>query len=296
MQRLIFYIFYPLIWLVSKSPFVILYAISDFVFLIVYYVIGYRKKLVYNNLKRSFPDKSHSEIQEISRKFFHHFVDIIFEVVKTFTISKEQISKRYAFKNMALIESIAAKNKSLVIVGSHYGNWEWMIGLNLHTRVQAYATYTMISNKIFEEKIKTSREKFGVQMILKKDTISNMANNYRNKKIGIYGLLSDQSPQLQKTYYWSDFLGVRVPIHTGAEMLAKKYDCVVVNYKVDKVKRGYYEVEFELLTENPRNFADYEITDIYLDIVEKQIREKPIYYLWTHNRFKHEGKEDKNKR
>lgn len=296
MQRLFFYILYPFIWLLSKAPFPILYAISDFAFLIVYYVIGYRKKLVYNNLKRVFPDKSDKQILKIRYKFYHHFVDIFLEVIKTFTISEKQITKRYKFNNLQLLEEIAAKGKSIIVVGSHYANWEWVVSLNLHTKFQGYATYTMINNKVFEKKIKSTRERFGAQMILKNETIRNISNNHKNNTIGIYGLLSDQSPQLRKTYYWSDFLGVRVPIHTGAEMLAKKYDCAVVNYQVTKTKRGYYEVDFELFTENPKDIPNYEITEKFLKKTEKQIRKKPEYYFWTHNRFKHEGKEDQNKR
>ncbi len=296
MQRIIFYIFYPFLWLLSLAPFFVLYAISDIIFLIVYYVVGYRKRIVYSNLKRVFPDKPKKELLRIQKKFFHHFIDIMMEVVKTFTLSKKQVVKRYKFKNMSLLDEIAKKGKSIIVVGSHYGNWEWTVSMNLHTKVQAYATYTKINNKVFENRIKTSRERFGGKMILKKDTIRNLSNNIRNKSVGIYGLLSDQSPQLQKTYYWSDFLGVRVPIHTGAEMLAKKYDCAVVNYQVDKIKRGFYEVEFELLTDSPKEFEDYKITDKYLEIVEKQIRNKPEFYFWTHNRFKHEGKETDSKR
>jgi len=296
MQRIIFYIFYPFVWLLSLAPNVVLYFISDIAFVLVYYVAAYRKKLVYNNLKRVFPEKTKRDLLKIRRIFFHHFVDIMMEVVKTFTISKKQISKQYRFINPELLEELAAKGKSIIIVGSHYGNWEWTVSLNLHIDIPCYATYTKINNQVFENKIKTSRERFGVQMIVKKDTIRNLSKNIREKSVGIYGLLSDQSPQLQKTYYWSNFLGVRVPIHTGAEMLAKKYDCAVVNYQVDKVKRGFYEVEFELLTENPNNFKDYEITDLFLEKVEKQIRNKPEYYFWTHNRFKHEGKEHQNKR
>lgn len=291
MQRIIFYIFYPFVWLLSLVPFPVLYAISDFIFLILYYIVGYRKELVYSNLKRVFPDKSKKELLQIRRKFFHHFVDIMMEVVKTFSISKKQIAKRYHYKNMVLLEEIAAKGKSMIIVGSHHGNWEWNVSINIHTDIPSYATYTKISNKVFENKIKISRERFGINMILKKDTIPNMSNNHKNNAVGIYGLLSDQSPQLQKTYYWSDFLGVRVPIHTGAEMLAKKYDCAVVYYQVNKVKRGFYEVDFELITENPKDYKDYEITDLFLEKVEKQVLSKPNSYLWTHNRFKHEGKE-----
>ena len=291
MQRIIFYIIYPLIWLLSKAPFPVLYFISDIGFFITYHIIGYRKDLVLNNLKMSFPEKSEKELLVIRKKFYHHFIDVFAEMLKTFTISNKQMKKRFKIHNMSLIEEIAAKNKSIIIVGSHYANWEWILSMNLHTKIAGYGTYTKINNIFLENKIKTTRERFGGVMVLQQDTIRNMARNYRENKVGIYGLLSDQSPQLGRTFYWSDFMGVRVPIHTGAETLAKRYDCAVVFMKISKLKRGYYEVRYETLTETPKDFPDYEITDMFLKKTEAQIRENPNYYLWTHNRFKHKGKE-----
>jgi len=293
MQRLIFYLIYPIIWLLSIVPFPFFYLISDFFYLIVFYIVGYRKELVLNNLKKVFPLKPEKELLTIRRKFYKHFVDLFMEMIKSFTISNKQIKKHYVFKNLEMIEKLNKKGKSIIVIGSHYANWEWFISVNLHTNLILYATYIKINNKLMERKMKKSRERFGINMILTKETIKNIENHHNNNIVGNFGLLSDQSPELMRTYYWSDFLGVRVPIHTGAEMLAKKYDCVFVNMKIDKVKRGYYEVDFELITENPRDYPDYELTDIFLDKLEKQIRNKPEYYFWTHNRFKHEGKEPK---
>ena len=292
MQKVVFYIFYPFIWLLSKAAFPVLYVISDFLYLVIFYLVGYRKKLVLSNLKRAFPNKPEQEILKIRRKFYHHFVDIFMEMIKTFTISEKQMMKHYKFKNLDLLENLAKKGKSVIFIGSHYANWEWFISVNLHLDYSFYASYTRISNKVFERKLKKSRERFGINMVLTKDTIPTIAKNYKENKIGFYGLLSDQSSEPYKTYYWSDFLGVRVPIHTGAEMLAKKYNCTFVIMEIDKVKRGYYEVAFELVTEHPRDFADYKLTDIFLEKLERQIRKKPEYYFWTHNRFKHEGKEE----
>jgi len=291
MQRIIFYIVYPLIWLLSKAPFPVLYFISDIGFFIIYHLVGYRKDLVLNNLRTSFPEKSEKELLVIRKKFYHHFVDVFAEMLKTFTISNEQMKKRFKIHNISLIEESAAKGKSIIIVGSHYANWEWILSMNLHTNIAGYGTYTKINNVFLENKISTTRERFGGIMVLKKDTIRNIAKNYRDNKVGIYGLLSDQSPQLGRTFYWANFMGVRVPIHTGAETLAKRYDCAVVFMKISKLKRGYYKVHYETLTETPKSFPDYEITDMFLKKAEEQIRENPNYYLWTHNRFKHRGKE-----
>jgi len=287
----VFFIFYPLIWLISILPFKILYLLSDFLYLILYYIIGYRKKLILSNLKKVFPDKSENELKNIRQKFYHHFVDIFLEMIKTFTISKLQIKKHYKFTNVSLLDGINKRGKSIVLVGSHYGNWEWMISLQMHTKIVSYGTYTRLSNKVLEGKIKTTRERFGGGLLLQEHTIKRMAADYQDNKKRLYGLLSDQSPQLFKATYWSDFLGVRVPIHVGAEKLAKRYNCAYVYMQVTKVKRGYYEINFELISENTKEVPDYELTDLYLKKIEKQIKEKPEFYLWSHNRFKHEGKE-----
>jgi len=292
MQKLAYYIVYPFIWLLSKAPFFILYAISDFIYVVLFYFIGYRKKLVLHNLQLSFPEKSDKELKRIRKKFYAHFVDIFMEMIKTFTISKIEMEKRFKVKNLNVLSDLTAKSKSIIIMGSHYGNWEWVVSLGGEIKnASTYSTYTKINNKILEEKIKSTRERFGGFMVLKRDTIKNMIANTKNNLTSIYGLLSDQSPQLSKAYYWSEFMGVRVPIHTGAEVLAKKYNCALVYMEISKIKRGYYEVNFELLTEQPKKYLNFQITEIYLRKLEKKIRENPNYYFWTHNRFKHRGKE-----
>ena len=296
MQGIVFYTLYPFVWLISILPFRLLYKLSDVLFFVVYYVIGYRKELVYSNLKRAFPDKDDREILSIRKRFYRHFVDIFMEMIKTFTITNAQINKRYMYKNIELLQKIADKGQSMVIVGGHYANWEWVVGMNNHIAVKAYGTYTQINNKKWEEKIKTTRERFGGYMVLKKDTIRNIAKNQKEGKTGIYGLLSDQSPQLHRAYYWRDFLHVRVPVYTGAEVIAKKYDLAFVFMRVDKRKRGYYEVDFELITDKPNRYENYALTDIFIEKLERQIRHKPEYYFWTHNRFKLEGKEAEQKR
>lgn len=292
MQKLIFYLIYPPIWVISKLPFWLLYRVSDFLFLIVYYLIGYRKKLVLYNLQLVFPEKSKQELLKIRRKFYRHFVDIFMEMIKTFTISLEELDKHYVVLNNDLLVELAKKGKSAIVVGSHYGNWEWAVKIGQNTDFQRFGIYAKIKNEIFSNKVKSSRERFGLKLILKSDTVKIMGQNAKNNILGIYGFLSDQSPRLRRAYYWTDFLGQHVPVLTGAEVLAKKHDMALVFIKINKVKRGYYAVEFQLITENPNEYKDYDITDKYLDLCEKQIREKPEYYFWTHNRFKHLGKEN----
>lgn len=287
MNKVIFYIIYPIIWLFSILPMPVLYLISDFLFLLQYYVFGYRKKVIRKNIAIAFPEKTENERKQIAKKFNQHFIDLIVESIKAFTISEKEILKRYQYKNPELVNAFAKEGKSITLVSAHLANWEWSTSLALVLNIDVFGAYSRIRNDIFENKIRETRQKFGVVGTTTSKFINFIDANFKKKVQGAYILLSDQSPRLYKTYYWSSFFGTKVPVHTGAEMLSKKYDMVVINYRAKKLKRGYYEVDFELITENPKEFTNYEITDKFLKITEKNIREQPEFYLWSHKRFKH---------
>ena len=290
MQFVIFAITYPFIWLLSRLPMRILYIKSDIFFFIVYYIIRYRKKVVLDNLKLSFPEKSNEELKLMSKKFFKHFMDLVVESVKAFSISEKQILKRYTYKNPELVNTLFKQGKSIALVGAHQANWEWSISLPLVLDQPITGAYTKLNNKYFEKAVRDSREKFGVIGVKTSETVKRMQYNVANKIQAAYILLSDQSPQPHKTFYWREFFNIKVPVHTGAEMLSKKFDLVVVNYVTKKVKRGYYETEFQLITDSPKEFENYQITDKYIDLTEKNILQQPELYLWSHKRYKHKDK------
>ena len=290
MKFIIFALAYPFIWIISRLPMWVLYLKSDLIYLLMYYVFGYRKKAVLENLKLSFPEKSPEEIIEISKKFFKHFTDVLMESVKAFTISEKQILKRYKYKNPELVNDYAKEGRSIALVGAHQANWEWSFSLPLILNINSFGAYTKLNNKYFEKAIRESREKFGFKGYKSANLIKGMQKNFTNKIQGLYLLLSDQSPQLHKTYYWSDFFNIKVPIHTGAEMLSKRYNLVVINYVAKKVKRGYYEIVFQLITDTPKEFENYQITDKYTTLTEENIKQQPEFYLWSHKRFKHRNK------
>jgi len=294
MQFLVFILTYPFIWLISKLPMRILYVFSDFFFILIYYVFGYRKKIVFQNIHLAFPEKPKEEVNTIAKKFFKHFTDIFMESVKAFSISEKEILKRYRYKNPEVVDQIAKKGQSIALVGAHLANWEWSINLPLVVQINVFGAYTKLANPYFEKVVKNSRSKFGVVGSPTNKFIKKIQQNFKNNIQGLYILLSDQSPQVHKTHYWAPFFGVTVPVHTGAEMLAKKYNMAVVNYVAKKVKRGYYEVIFELITDTPKDFKDYQITDKYLAITERNIKAQPELYLWSHRRFKHKDKAPKN--
>jgi KDO2-lipid IV(A) lauroyltransferase len=287
MQFLAFAIIYPFIYLLSRLPMRILYVFSDFFFFLMFNVIGYRKKVVLENLKLAFPEKSEEERKKIGKDFFKHLTDLIMESVKAFSISEKEMSKRYTYKNPELVNNYTRQGRSIALVAAHQANWEWSISLPLVLEGNINGAYTKLGNPYFEKVVRSSREKYGISGYKASETVKGMQKNFAEKTQGLYILLSDQSPQMHKTYYWNEFFGIKVPMHTGAEMLAKRFNLVVINYVTKKIKRGYYETEFQLITDAPKEFEDYQITDKYTLLTENNIKQQPALYLWSHKRFKH---------
>jgi KDO2-lipid IV(A) lauroyltransferase len=213
--------------------------------------------------------------------------DVFLEMIKTLTISKSEMERRYKFKNIEVYHDLEKKEKSIALLCAHYASYEWAVSLNSKITFEGYAVYKKINNRYFDKLVRDIRSKFKATLITTKETIPIMGNNYRNKKLGLYGLISDQSPKLGSFFHWNKFMGIEVPIHTGGEMLAKKYDMNVLFLRTRKLARGFYEAELEVLSENAKEEPNYKITDRFLKMVEKQIYEKPEYYLWTHKRWKH---------
>lgn len=290
MNFIIYALAYPFIWLLSILPFRVLYVISDFICFVLFHIIGYRKQVVLDNLQLAFPEKKLDELLEIRKKFYHHFIDVFIEMIKTFTVSKEEIYKRYTFTNIEFFKELYKDGKSVILVGPHYANWEWIMSLDSFVDYKGYAAFTLINNKYFNNKILQSRAQFGTSLIATNTVFSEMEKNHQNNIQAAYGLLSDQSPRLENTFYWTEFFGVKVPVHTGAEMLTKKYDMNMVYIDTVKIKRGYYRTTFSLITEDKNCNSPYNLTDQFLNKVEKRISLQPEYYLWSHNRFKHKDK------
>jgi KDO2-lipid IV(A) lauroyltransferase len=294
MQLLVFVIIYPFLWFISILPFRLLYIFSDLVYILVYYVIGYRKKVVNSNLTLAFPDKTNAEIKAIERKFYKHMCDMFLEMIKSLTISKGEMIKRFKFVNFEVLQKFEEQKRSVVLMCGHYASYEWMMSLGYHIKHNGYGVYMPIANKYFDRLVKRIRTKHGAYLIPKKEATKTIREHFTSGELAMYGLASDQSPQLKRARYWRNFLGVKVPVFLGAEKIAKEYDYPVVFLDIQKVKRGYYETTVSIITEDPRALADYKITDTFTEMLEAQIRKQPEYYLWTHKRFKHKDKAPKD--
>lgn len=290
MQFLVYIITYPFLWLISILPFRVLYAFSDFLFIFIYKIFGYRKKVVQENLNLVFPDKSKEDINEITRKFYHHLCDMMVEAIKSMTISEAEMKKRFTFKNLDIIHDLEKENRSIIFMCAHYGSWEWIFILQKYVNHVGYAVYKRLRNKYFDRLVRRIRAKYNSYLITTKEAIPTLMRAKINGELVIGGFVSDQSPKAKKAFHWKEFMGIKVPVHTGAEVLAKRLDMSVLFFKVKRLKRGYYEATFETLAHNPLDFKDYEITDEFLKRVEDQIYEAPEYFLWTHKRWKHRNK------
>ena len=287
MQFLVYLLVYPIIWFISILPFRLLYMFSDFLYIILYKIVGYRKKTVRENLALALPHLSEKERLVIEKKSFHHLCDIFLEMIKTMTISKKEIKKRYVFTNIDYYLELEKEQKSIAVMCAHYASYEWIISMNYYSNFQGYGIYKKIRNPYFDKLVHKIRSRFKAILITTKETIPTIIKNNNENKLGLYGFASDQSPKLESAFHWSKFMNIEVPVHTGAEMLAKRYNMSLLFLKVKKVKRGFYEAELELLSKNPKDIPNYEITDEFFKRVEKQIYEAPEFYLWTHKRFKH---------
>lgn len=245
--------------------------------------------MVYNNLSLVFPNKSEEEKKVIQKEFYKHMCDMFLETIKTLNIGEEELTKRYTLPNIDLLLEME-KKRSVLVMFPHYGNWEWGIIVNRYVKSRGFAIYQKIENAYFDRLIKKIRTIWNTTLISQKETVITMARNHQNNITGVYGIVSDQSPEAHRAQYWTKFMNITVPVFNGPEVLARKFDHAVVFAKVSKVKRGYYRTEFIPIAMEGGKTEKYEITNQFLRLTEEEIIQNPAYYLWTHRRWKHRDK------
>lgn len=287
MQRLVFLLTYPLLMVVSVLPYPLLYGLSDGLAFILYYILGFRQKVVRENIARCLPEKTPEERKNIEKQFYTNLCDVFLEMAKNLTISEKNIKKRFVFKNIDLINAREKQGQSTILLLGHYSNWEGMLSIGYHLLGKGYGVYTPLSNKYFDRLISKSREKHQAYLLSRYKTIEFIRSNIKEGAVGMYGFINDQSPYPKPKTYWRDFMGTTVPVFTGADRLAKEFNLPVFFTEINRVKRGHYEAEISLLVDDPSACKENEITDLFIEKLEAQIRRDPTQYLWSHNRFKH---------
>ena len=278
-------LYYIVIIPISLLPFPVLYGLSDVLFAVLFYVVGYRKKVVMENIRRSFPEKTKEEHHEIARKFYHHLCDLVVESLKIFTISQKQVRKRMICKNPEVVNNYFENNKSIVLAGGHYNNWElFAVAIDEIIRHQSIGIYLPLANKFFDGKMRKTRSKFGLRMISTKIVKQVFEEEKNNLTATIFAI--DQSPSKPDNCYWMKFLNQDTGVSFGTEKYAKEYNYPVIFGRVNKPKRGHYVLEFETACESPQQTEKGEITQKVTDMLEADIIKQPEFWLWSHRRWK----------
>lgn len=285
MTKLVYYIFYTL----SLLPFRVLYALSDFEFLIVYRLIGYRRKIVRSNLTSSFPEKNEAEIKEIERGFYHWFCDYFFETIKLLSLSDKELKKRLIITNSAEHEQWFKQGRNTAAILGHYCNWEWLsrVGYEMEQNRRVCLIYDPLHSKAFDHLFLQIRTypPTGVP-VPKKQILRQLLSWKREGRMSLCGYIADQAPKWENIHCWLPFLNHNTPVFTGAERIMRKMNNVVYYVDMTRPKRGYYQVTYRLITDDPNSLPEFEITRRFFQMLETSIHNNPVPYLWTHNRWK----------
>jgi Kdo2-lipid IVA lauroyltransferase/acyltransferase len=287
MEALGYYLFYGINWILTLLPLRILYIFSDFIFLLLYYFPSYRRKVVAVNLKNSFPEKSDEELKSIEKKFYKHLADLIIETFKMTHMSDAEQKKRFSYSNLEIIDKLREEKRDVIAVLGHYNNWEWPTLLPHYIKYKTIIIYRPLKNKYFDRHIYNQRSKDGIVLTPTSMVIREIINNRNNNINTLSVFITDQTPAKGEIRYWTTFLNQDTPIFTGAEKIASKYDMAIVFFHVQKVKRGYYNLDFELLLDHTAGLPENVITEAHVRRLEEIIKEKPEYWLWSHRRWKH---------
>jgi len=272
--------------MLGYTPFWLLYFWADIIYLLCYYLIGYRKKTVAQNLKNSFPEKTDQEIKEITRKFYHHFADLVVETIKAFQMNEEMLNNRFHYKNPEILDELYAHGKSVALLSGHYGNWEWTIALPKIIKHQINVIYRPIQDETFDGYMKQVRSRFGMLMMPARISGRTMLELEKSGQLSATYYLTDQTA-LKDTDYWMMFLNQETAVFPGAEKIASKFKQAVVFMDIQKVRRGYYEIEFTKLFDDASQTKEFEVTKAHTKLLEEIIRKRPELWLWSHKRWKH---------
>lgn len=290
MRALFFYILFPFLFLLSICPLEILYGISNALYYILYHAIGYRKKVVRENIQRSFPNKTLEEKKEIEEQFYRHLCDLFVETIKSITISKRALMQHCVMSDDAqkLFDSYREKNQSIVVAMGHCGNWEWANqAFGVFCKQPLFGIYHPLSNNHFDHLLYKMRTRFGTRLIAMKDAYKAILQY--NGEAAVFAFIADQTPPPDGAH-WLNFLNQDTPVFMGTEKVAKKLNIPVVYVSVRKIKRGSYIIGAETIVENPSHTPKGLITELHTKKLEEKILGQPFNWLWSHRRWKHKKK------
>ena len=288
MNKLLYYIVYGLWYVASLLPLRVHYWLSDVLFVLIFYVLRYRRRTVWVNIVTSFPELEPEEHKVIERRFYRWFCDYLVETIKMKTISKEQMKRRLVFKGTELVDQCVSEGQSCAVYLGHYCNWEWITSLPYWVTEEAQCgqIYHPLENKDFDRLFLETRQRFGAVCIPMNDSLRRILDYKRQGRSTVIGYIADQAPFWWNIHHWCPFLHHDTAVLSGTERIARKLNQAVFYLDVCRVRRGYYEAEFKLMTREPQKMKEFQLTDLYFQQLEQSIRRQPECYLWTHDRWK----------
>ncbi|MDH6253996.1 KDO2-lipid IV(A) lauroyltransferase [Chryseobacterium sp. H1D6B] len=274
--------------MISKLPLKILYIFSDIIFFLNYYIVGYRKNVITQNIKKSFPEKSDEEIAEIRKKFYLNFSDYLAETIKSFTLSKNETRVRMQHINQHLFQDAKDEGKNIILLAGHVFNWEWMNTLaTIVPQHNCHPVYRKVNSEFWENQMKKIRSKFGNVALEANEVVLNI---FRNKNDGdsIYLFVADQTPHVAHVNYGLEFLNQRTPAFIGYDKLATRMDLIFIYCEMKKVKRGFYQINYHRIEPDGEKFVKNEVVKKFHQHLENTIHKRPDNYLWSHRKWKYQ--------
>ena len=279
--------------MISLLPFFVLYLISDLLFFVGFHIVGYRKKVVYTNLRNSYPDKTEAEIHSIAIQFYKNLFDTLTEMVKLIFASESIVRNMCEFRNNELLEGLHKNNSNVIIVQGHYFNWELSLMMGSEqSKYMCYVVYKPLSDKISEKLIFKLRKRFKTRLIAMHETLEFMRNYNKTHAAdgpALFQFGADQSPMKHKIEYWTTFMNQKTPFFLGPEKLAVSLNLPVVFLDLQRIARGKYYIEYSMLEEKPSQTSEHEITEKYVRAIEDAINKNPSNWLWSHKSWKHKN-------
>jgi KDO2-lipid IV(A) lauroyltransferase len=278
---------YGFFYILSLLPWRLVYIISDFIAFILEYVVKYRKVVIEKNLAIAFPEKSAQERKKIAHQFYSNFTDSFLETIKLISLSDAGFQKRFT-SNVEVLNELHATGQNVQIMAGHFFNWEFANwGASKYGKYPFIAVYMPLSNPYFNKLVLSTRQRYGSIMI--------PATNFRAyfQKYATDGhyamaLAADQNPGNPMSAYWLPFFGIMTPFVKGPEKGAKLNNTAQVFVHFYSTKRGYYHMQYEVMTTSPNYFKDGQLTALYVKTLEEKIKQNPANYLWSHKRWKYE--------
>lgn len=290
MRKKVLYLLVKMLWkILSAIPLWILYGVSDFFYVIVYYLVGYRKAVVMKNLRFAYPEKTDRDLTKISKRFYRFLCDLFFETAKLNFWSEKKIMRRMTFVNFEEINDLIRSKRSVSLFLGHYGNWEWISSMSLwlDKNIAGGQIYKKLTSDIADRLMIDNRSKFGVECIEMSHTLRHIHQHKTAGDVSVTGYLYDQSPMKEESKYFIDFMHKKTPVLTGTERITKRYGFEAYYVDVRRIKRGRWQAEFVRLHPDPSSLPDYRLTEIFYEHLTRTIYRQPEFYLWTHNRFKY---------